>query len=200
MAKKNNNNNNSAARPTNASPYNANPYNANSYNANPYNANPYNANAYRTNPYGANAYNANAYNQNAYRPASNKPNYVMRKSAWSVIRPWHILLFFLVIPLLIMIWKIINVKDETISFYNNRVVEKSGILAKNEKTTVLTRMLSVSIHQTFWGRIFNYGDIQVDVVGKWDVNMKGIKKPKKAKKFLETIAMDGMRMRPIIMD
>lgn len=188
MAKKNNNNsNNNMVRPNTANPYNANPYNAN-----PYNANPYNANAYR----------ANAYNANAYRaaPASTKPNYVMKRSAWSVIRPWHILLFFLVIPLLIMIWKIINVKDETISFYNNRVVEKSGILAKNEKTTVLTRMLSVSIHQTFWGRIFNYGDIHVDVIGKWDVNMNGIKKPKKAKKFLETIAMDGMRMRPIIMD
>lgn len=193
MAKKNNNNsNNNMVRPNTANPYNANPYNANPYNANPYNANPYNANAYR----------ANAYNANAYRaaPASTKPNYVMKRSAWSVIRPWHILLFFLVIPLLIMIWKIINVKDETISFYNNRVVEKSGILAKNEKTTVLTRMLSVSVHQTFWGRIFNYGDIYVDVIGKWDVNMKGIKKPKKAKMFLETIAMDGMRMRPIIMD
>ena len=41
-----------------------------------------------------------------------KPNYVMKKSAWSVIRPWHILLSFLIVPLIIMIIKIINIKDD----------------------------------------------------------------------------------------
>ena len=88
-----------------------------------------------------------------------KPNYVMRKSAWSVIRPWHILLSFLIVPLIIMLVRIINVKDDTISFYNNKVVQRCGIFSKNERTNVLTRVLSVTVKQTFWGRIFNYGTI-----------------------------------------
>ena len=129
-----------------------------------------------------------------------KPNYVIRKSAWSVVRPWHILLFFLIVPLIIMIVKIINVKDDTISFYNNKIVHRSGIFSKHEKTTILTRVLSVTVKQTFWGRIFNYGTIYVDVVGKWDLSMRGVKDPMGAKEYLEKLAVNGRRARSIIMD
>ena len=129
-----------------------------------------------------------------------KPNYVMRKSAWSVIRPWHILLFFLIVPLIIMIIKIINVKDDTISFYNDRVVQRSGIFSRHEKTNIMTRVLSVTVKQTFWGRIFNYGTVQVDVVGEWDINMKGVKEPLKAKAYLERFIASGKNIRPLIME
>ena len=129
-----------------------------------------------------------------------KPNYVMRKSAWSVIRPWHILLSFLIVPLFIMIWKIINIKDETISFYNNKVVIRSGILNKHERTTILTPVLSVTVKQTFWGRIFNYGNVYVDVVGKWDINMRGVKNPMEAKAYLERFTPNRRGMRSIVTD
>lgn len=129
-----------------------------------------------------------------------KPNYVMRKSAWSVIRPWHILLFFLIVPLIIMIIKIINIKDDTISFYNDRVVQRSGIFSRHEKTNIMTRVLSVTVKQTFWGRIFNYGTVQVDVVGEWDINMKGVKEPLKAKAYLERFIASGKNIRPLIME
>ena len=129
-----------------------------------------------------------------------KPNYVMKKSAWSVIRPWHILLSFLIVPLFIMIFKIINIKDETISFYNNKVVQRSGIFSKHEKTNILTHVLSVTVHQTFWGRICNYGNVTVDVMGQWDIDMKGIKNPKQAKEYLETIAANGMGMQQFLMN
>ena len=131
---------------------------------------------------------------------TSKPNYVMKKSAWSVIRWWHILFSFLIVPLIIMVWKIINIKDETISFYNNRVVIRSGILNKQERSTILTRVLSVTVKQTFWGRIFNYGTVYVDVVGKWDVNTKGIRNPRKAKEYLEKMALNGGSIRPVIMN
>lgn len=129
-----------------------------------------------------------------------KPNYVMKKSAWSVVRPWHILLCFLIVPLIIMIFKIINIKDESISFYNNKVVQRSGIFSKHEKTNILTNVLSVSVYQSFWGRLFNYGNISVDVMGQWDVDMRGIKDPMKAKAYLEKIAANGMGMQQFIMN
>ena len=178
---------NNTARPNTARPNTARP-NPNAYaNANNYaNANVY-ANAY-ANPYA-----------NINKDPS-KPNYVMKKSSWSVIKWWHILFGILIIPLLIMLWKIINIKDETISFYDNKIVQKSGILNKYEKTTIMTRVLSVTIKQTLWGRIFNYGDIVVDVVGKWDVDTKGIKSPRKAKEYLEKMALNGNSIRPVIMN
>jgi uncharacterized membrane protein YdbT with pleckstrin-like domain len=124
----------------------------------------------------------------------------MRKSAWSVIRPWHILLGFLIVPLIIMIVKIINVKDDKIAFYNNKVVQTSGIFSKYEKTNILTRVLSVTVKQTFWGRIFNYGNVYIDVVGKWDINMRGVKNPMEAKAYLEGFVADGMTARQFISD
>ena len=129
-----------------------------------------------------------------------KPNYVIRKSAWSVVRPWHILLSFLIVPLIIMIVKIINIKDETISFYNNKVVLRSGIFSKYERTNILTRVLSVTVKQTFWGRIFNYGTIYIDVVGKWDINMRGVKNPMQAKAYLEKFVATGRSMHQVISD
>ena len=129
-----------------------------------------------------------------------KPNYVIKKSAWSVIRPWHLLLFFLVVPLIIMIVKIINIKDETISFYNNKVVQRCGVFSKYEKTNILTRVLSVTVKQTFWGRIFNYGTVYVDVVGEWDINMRGVKNPMEAKAFLESFVANGANVKSVIMN
>jgi len=137
---------------------------------------------------------------NPARQDTVRPNFVMRKSAWSVIRPWHILLSFLIVPLIIMIVKIINIKDETISFYNNKVVVRSGIFSKQERTNVLTRVLSVTVKQSFWGRIFNYGTVYVDVVGRWDINMRGVKDPMAAKAYLERFVPNGRRMHQIIAD
>lgn len=137
--------------------------------------------------------------QPRYAPIPTTPSYVMKKSAWSVIRPWHILLGILIVPLIIMIVKIICIKDDKIYFYANKVVHKHGIFNKYEKTTILTRVLSVTVKQTFWGRIFNYGTIEVDVVGKWDIKMVGIKDPKKAKAYLEKFVANGMSMRPVLM-
>ena len=127
-----------------------------------------------------------------------KPDYVIRKSAWSVIRPWHILLFFLIVPLIIMIVKIINVKDDKIEIYKNKIVQKSGIFNKKEKTTILTAVLSVDVYQSFWGRIFNYGNVNVDVVGEWDINTRGIKDPQKLKQYLERYIANARTMRQYI--
>ena len=129
-----------------------------------------------------------------------KPNYVMKKSAWSVIRPWHILLFFLIVPLIIMIYRIINILDDRIYIYNNKVVQRHGIFSKYEKTNILTHVLSVTVKQTFWGRIFNYGTLYVDVMGQWDIDMRGIKNPMKAKEYLERLAANGMGMQQFIMN
>jgi uncharacterized membrane protein YdbT with pleckstrin-like domain len=133
-------------------------------------------------------------------PNPTTPSYVVKKSAWSVIRPWHILLFFLIVPLIIMIVKIICIKDDKIYFYRNKVVHKHGIFNKYEKTTILTRVLSVTVKQTFWGRIFNYGTIQIDVIGKWDIDMSGVKNPRKAKEYIEKFIANGIAMRPVLVN
>ena len=102
------------------------------------------------------------------------------------------------IPLFMWIFKVINIKDETISFYNNKVVQREGIFMKREKTNILTTVLSVTVYQSFLGRIFNYGTISIDVMGQWDIDMRGIKNPMKAKAFLEQYAANGLGMHSFI--
>ncbi len=117
-----------------------------------------------------------------------KPNYVAKKSAWKACHPVLVLLFWLVIPLIIIIARIIILKHERIEFYDNKVVFKKGVFRRKEIVTTFLGVLSVSVDQTFIGRIFNYGDVVVDAVGRWDISTEDIARPRKLKRYLETKA------------
>ena len=115
-----------------------------------------------------------------------KPNYVATKSAWKAVTFWRVVLFWLIIPLIVMIVQIIVLKHERIEFYDDKIVVKSGVLSKNERKSIFAGVLSVSVNQSLWGRIFGYGDVIVDAMGKWDVNSEGICNPKELERYLET--------------
>ena len=114
-----------------------------------------------------------------------KPNYVAKKSVTSVLSFWLIVFFWLVIPLIIQIARILSVKCYSIEFYDDKIVVKSGVLNKNEVQSVFGGVYSVSVSQSFVGRIFNYGNIKVDCPGRWDIDTTGIKDPSALKKYLE---------------
>ena len=115
-----------------------------------------------------------------------KPNYTAKKSVVPVLNFWLILFFWLVIPLIIQIVKILAVKSFSIEFYNDKMILKSGILNKREDQSVFMGVYSVSISQSLFGRMFGYGDIRVDCPGKWDIDTTGIKNPYAFKAFLES--------------
>lgn len=115
-----------------------------------------------------------------------KPNYVATKSAWKAVTFWRVVLFWLIIPLIVMIVQIIVLKHERIEFYDDKIVVKSGVLSKNERKSIFAGVLSVSVNQSLWGRIFGYGDVIVDAMGKWDINSEGICNPKELERYLET--------------
>ena len=128
-----------------------------------------------------------------------KPNYVAKKSVTSVLSFWLIVFFWLVIPLIIQIVRILSAKCYSIEFYDSKIVVKSGILNKQENQSVFAGVYSVSVSQSFIGRIFNYGSIKVDCPGKWDIDTEGIKAPVELKKYLEAyITSNGMTNMNII--
>lgn len=163
-----------------------------------------------------------------------KPDFVMKKSAWTVGSFWYffpllvgialaVLAFAMydwsfsaiptplvlavavalgsaLIPFIVWFIRAINVWDETISFYGNKVVHKCGIFKKATRTNILTHVLSVDVKQSFWSRVGGFGTITIDVMGPWDIDMTGIKHPKKAKAYLETIVADGMNMSHVLMN
>ena len=113
------------------------------------------------------------------------PNYVAKKSIAASLSFWLILFFWLVIPLIIQISRILKAASYSIEFYDNKIVTKSGVLNKNENQCVFSRVYSVSLYRTFFGRILNYGNVKVDCPGVWDIDTTEIKNPLELKKFLE---------------
>lgn len=113
------------------------------------------------------------------------PNYTAKKSAASVLSFKLIIFFWLIIPLIIQIARIVVAKCYSIEFYDNRIVVKSGVLNKQEKQSVFAGVYSVSVSRPFLGTIFGYGNISIDCPGKWDIDTIGIKNPDGLKSYLE---------------
>ena len=114
-----------------------------------------------------------------------KPNYVAKKSIVHALNFWLILFFWLVIPLIIQIVKIVKAANYRIEFYDEKVVVTSGVISTSERQSVFAGVYSVAVEQSLLGRIFSYGDIRIDCPGKWDIDTEGIKNPKELKKYLE---------------
>lgn len=116
------------------------------------------------------------------------PNYVARKSFVAHISIWLILLSLITygISLIFLVFRLIGALNYSIEFYNDRITTKKGILARSEYSTLFMGVYSVSVRQSLFGRLFNYGDVYVDCVGKWDVSTKKIHDPYALKAYLET--------------
>lgn len=125
-------------------------------------------------------------------------NYVARKTAWSAVTFWRIVLCFLIVPLIVMVVDIFVKRSSTIEFYDGYVIQKSGVLSRKEDRLVFPKVASVSVNQSLFGRIFNYGDVKVDVVGKWDVDLKGVSKPHELKKYLEDKMVEASEIKPTV--
>ena len=116
-----------------------------------------------------------------------KPNYVAQKSAWSCVSFLWILSCILIVPIFIIIFRIIAVKKFRLEFYNDKIVIKSGWLNTKKKQMAFMGVTTVEIEQSLWGKMFGYGNVVVDCVGKWDVNFTSyIKYPEKLEKYLQT--------------
>ena len=125
-----------------------------------------------------------------------KPNFVAKKSAYSVIRLWKIIL---ILPILVMIPQIIKAKSEKVEFYDDYIVEKKGVFRKVSQTYVNPGIVTVSTEQSFRGRLGNFGNIKMNVIGKpLNVDLTYIKCPKKLKAYLDTKLIDPKRLRVVL--
>ena len=116
-----------------------------------------------------------------------KPNYVATKSAWSCVSFLWILACVLVIPLIVMIFRIIAAKKFRLEFYDDKIIIKTGWLNTKKKQMAFMGVTSVETEQSLWGKLFGYGTVLVDCVGKWDVsNTEYIQKPEKLEEYLQT--------------
>lgn len=127
-----------------------------------------------------------------------KPEYVATKSAWQGVTWWGVLLFWLIIPLIVMIVRIAAVKKERVEFYDKYIVIKGGLLSRHERRTTFVGVISTAVHQSLLGRMLGYGTVLVDAAGKWDVNLHYTKDPERLKAYLETKLIDPSKIQTMM--
>ena len=77
-----------------------------------------------------------------------------------------ILLFWLLlIPTIKAIITTIAVNKTELSLTNQRLVGRKGIVARDIMDTKLDKVQTVSVNETFWGRIFKYANVSVTTAG-----------------------------------
>jgi uncharacterized membrane protein YdbT with pleckstrin-like domain len=84
----------------------------------------------------------------------------VRPSWWGFF--WHLAFFWLVIPLLIALWKRAAL---ILRVYEDRVVVETGVLSKDIKEVFIADVRAIDISQTFFQRIFKTGDIMIATAG-----------------------------------
>ena len=119
-----------------------------------------------------------------------EPLYVAKKSKLCSFSILRILFCWLIIPIILIIIDILKTNVEKVEFFDKKVTERNGLISKNEKETTFKGVVSVNVQQSFWGRLFNFGDVYVDLVGKNNLHLEKIAKPYELKKFLETKIID----------
>ena len=92
--------------------------------------------------------------------------------------------------LLLLLVKNLSAHSYQIIFYDDKYIIKSGIINTHEDESVFKGVLAVSINQSLTGKMFNFGDVRVDVVGKNNLTLCGVKNPEALKKYLLTRKVD----------
>lgn len=66
----------------------------------------------------------------------------------------------------ILVAKIIVLRSHEYILTNKRIVRQTGIIAKNSVDTHLDKINNVEHKQTVWGRLLNYGDVEIDTASE----------------------------------
>lgn len=107
-----------------------------------------------------------------------------------------ILLVLGLIPGIIYILvKNLSAHSYQVIFYDDKFIVKSGIINTHEDESVFKGVLAVSINQSLKGKMFNFGDVKVDVVGKNNLTLCGVKDPEGLKKYLQSRKVDIAEIR-----
>lgn len=89
----------------------------------------------------------------------------------SCFKEWKILvicglLFWLIIPTIIIIIKVMEVNRDIWTISEDKVHHEYGLFSKNEEVFYMKDITEAKMNQSLGGRIFHYGDIGFKIIGK----------------------------------
>ena len=104
-----------------------------------------------------------------------------RRSAWAEMSPLKWLWCWLIVPIIIA-----NVvaRAYRVSLTDKKITVSSGILNKRMEEYALAGITRVSVEQSFFGQIFNYGTVVLYLAGDKSVYLSGIMQPSSVRDFV----------------
>ena len=124
-----------------------------------------------------------------------RPHIIARKKLITALKWWHIVFGITIIPLICLAVRVIILKHQYVEFYDSYVIKKKGVFNKTEEKCMFPKVMSCHVYRSFWGRVFNFGDIQIDAIGKWDVDLTNIKRPLYIRRYLENHFISAKEIR-----
>lgn len=105
----------------------------------------------------------------------------VRPSWWNF--GWHLLFFWLLIPLLIALYKR---HSFVMRIYSDRVSVEEGFWAKESSEFFIKDIRSIDIRQGVWGRMVGIGDVTISTAATVDAaeEARGVARPKRIKELL----------------
>lgn len=80
--------------------------------------------------------------------------------------------FLLLIPLIKAIIATVKFFNVELAITNKRVIGKTGVVNTSALDAPLNKIQNVSVRDSLWGKILNYGTVQIDTAaGKYTFNM-----------------------------
>jgi uncharacterized membrane protein YdbT with pleckstrin-like domain len=103
-------------------------------------------------------------------------------------------LFFVLAPLpLIRPYLLCRFSEFAVT--DKRVLVKTGILNRHTLETLLTKVENISVDQSLWGRMFNYGTITVTGTGGTKEQFAGIAAPLEFRKQIQAATLKYQEQR-----
>lgn len=90
------------------------------------------------------------------------------------------------IPVLVIIIHMIILAHIKIEFYDSCIIVKKGVFNRKQKSALFMGVLTADTEKTFWGDIFNYGNVVIKTLGKLNVDTTKIAKPTALQEYLKT--------------
>ena len=91
-------------------------------------------------------------------------------------------LLLVLVSVIYFIYKIIERNNNIWAVTNLRVIDEYGVFSNNTKESPLDKINNVSYSQSFWGKIFVYGNVQIQTAAEiGSTTYSAVENPKKLK-------------------
>lgn len=108
--------------------------------------------------------------------------FLVLKWVWGILGCW-----LLLIPTIQAIKATVEFCTTEYLVTDKRVLEKYGWIATHSDDMPLTKIENITVHYSFWGKIFNYGDVCIQGANRNNVGFICIKDAEKIKRQINNL-------------